>query len=87
MKIITNTEKEFTTKWAGISMLDGSLRFSIYDTTVIDAATVFSDPNETQKIKYDMEKGLVQEFEGYTELIGVNKFDTEIVVALMKGSD
>lgn len=87
MKIITKTGKEFDTKWAGISMLDGSLRFSLENISVIEAANVFNDKDETEMIKYDLEKGLVQEFEGYTELIGVNRFGSEVVVALLKGSE
>ena len=79
----TNTGKVFQIAWAGISGIDGALRFEVIGATVADCYQIFSDPQETEKLTriFDDDRS---EFEGYTVLKGLDlNFTGTIVVALL----
>lgn len=79
----TKTGKVFQIAWAGVSGIDGALRFEVLGATVADCYQVFSDPQETEKLTriFDDDR---REFEGYTVFKGVDlNFTGSIVVALL----
>lgn len=88
-KIETATGKVFSVLWCGESTIDGRLRFCISGAEIAPTFNTFSDPTETEEIKYyvnDTGTGEFKTFLGFTVLQGVNsdRLGT-VVVALAKG--
>lgn len=79
----TKTGKVFQIAWAGVSGIDGALRFEVLGATVTDCYQIFSDPQETETLTriFDDDRRV---FEGYTVFKGVDlNFTGSIVVALL----
>ena len=84
IKLITAKNLAFPVNWAGLSELDGSLRFEVSGSDMATLYSVFSDPEQTVSLTrvFDEDR---RTFEGYTRLIRLAQMPTGIVIGLMKG--
>ncbi len=84
IKVKMNNEREFETNFCGASQGILWIRLMDDETTVLEAATIFSNQEATKKIfvVYNVETSTMT-FEGYTELITVQKeMEGTVLVAL-----
>ena len=84
IKMITAQGTEFEVSWAGVSDLDGSLRFETTETNMATLFSIFSDPEHTRILTrvFDEDR---KTFEGYTGFKGIERMGTgNIVVRLLK---
>ena len=83
IKMITAQGTEFEVSWAGVSDLDGSLRFETTETNMATLFSIFSDPEHTKTLTrvFDEDR---RTFEGYTGFKGIEKMMSgNIVVRLL----
>ena len=83
IKIITAQGTEFAVNWAGVSELDGSLRFEVAGVALESLIPVFSDKEQTKTLTrvFDDDK---REFVGYTRVIRIAQMATGVVIGLMQ---
>lgn len=85
MKLITAKGSEFPILWAGVSTLDGALRFAVVESSLDEIHNTFKDPEKTATLTQDAD-GVEVGFEGFTDYRGFDKkFDGSVVVALNRG--
>lgn len=87
MKIKTKTGKEFNAKWAGVSTIDNNLRFAVTGVDMLSAVVVFSDPEETKEITFELDETKTEVYENYTELKGLDFRGEETTVTLKEGEE
>ena len=82
IKIVTAQGTEFSVNWAGISELDGSLRFEVVESDIQTLFQIFSDREHTKELTrvFDEDR---RTFEGYTRIIRIAQMPSGIVVGLM----
>ena len=88
IKVELNDGREFETNFCGASQGILWIRLMDENTTVLEAATIFSNQDATQKIVavYDAEVSIVT-FEAYTNLVTVQKeLEGTVLIALKKQS-
>lgn len=83
IKIITAKGIEFAINWAGVSKLDGSLRFEVADADLQSLIPVFSDKEQTKTLTRVFDEDS-REFVGYTRVIRIAQMETGVVIGLMK---
>ena len=84
IKMITAQGTEFEVSWAGVSDLDGSLRFETTETNMATLFSIFSDPEHTRTLTrvFDEDR---KTFEGFTGFKGIERMATgNIVIRLLK---
>lgn len=82
IKIVTAQGTEFSANWAGISELDGSLRFEVVESDIQTLFQIFSDREHTKELTrvFDEDR---RTFEGYTRIIRIAQMPSGIVMGLM----
>ena len=82
IKMITAQGTEFEVSWAGVSDLDGSLRFEVIGAEMPILFSIFTDLEHTKELTrvFDEDR---RTFEGYTGFKGIERMGTgNIVVRL-----
>lgn len=89
IQIKTATGESYPIKWAGVSSIDGTLNFAlIINITISKAARIFGKKESTSKLIYEFDGKTAAEYEGYTELTGINmNTDGSIVITLAKAKE
>lgn len=88
MRIELTSGKTYQVLWCGVSSIDEKIRINLQGSTISDAFSTFTNPEETKSIKYyrsDSGTGWYDEYKGYTNLKGINEDNRGIVVTLAKG--
>ena len=87
IKIITATGESYPIKWAGVSSIDGTLNFAlIINITISKAVRIFGKKESTIKLIKEFDGKNVEEYDGYTELTGINvNADGATLITLKKG--
>lgn len=81
-KIITNSGKEISVNWCGLSTIDMALRIGVPEGNMEELIQIFMNPEETSSLTHQFDEHEAV-FTGYTVFKGVDlKVDGEIVVAL-----
>lgn len=81
-KIILKSGMEIDVNWAGVSTIDGYIRFGIPNMDMTEALITFSNKENTAKITYNA-AGNITEWEHYTRLAGLNQLlEGETIITL-----
>lgn len=84
MKIITKSRKEFQIEWAGVSTIDGALRFLLVGVSAQTAFATFSNETDLSVLTQDWD-GLTNVYNGFTKLKTVDiQPDGNVLIALSK---
>ena len=70
-KIITATGKEYTVAWAGVSTIDGLLRFEAVNIDTGTALSTFMNPVETETLIHAFDNA-PKTYSGYTVFRGID---------------
>lgn len=83
IKMVTAQGTEFEVNWAGVSELDGSLRFEVVGSEIPTLYGVFSDKEHTKVLArvFDEDR---REYRGYTRIIRLAQMPSGIVIGLMQ---
>ena len=79
--LVTATGAVCPLSWAGISELDGILRFECFGSSLRDVFSIFADPQQTALLTISSAISGRSVFTGYT-LIGIEKTETGTVVRM-----
>ena len=83
IKMITAQGTEFVVSWAGVSDLDGSLRFEVIGAEMPILFSIFTDREHTKALTRVFDEDH-RTFEGYTGFKGIEKMMSgNIVVRLL----
>jgi hypothetical protein len=84
IKIETTKGKNFQIEWAGVSSIDGVLRFAVVNTELTEILATFTVPENCKELTrvFDEDR---KTFTGYTVFRGVQiNYDGSIVVSMSK---
>ena len=72
-----------TVSMAGVGR-QGGLWIHVHNHTLLECAAIFGNPQKTSQMHIEFDKNMVNDFEGFTNLVSLSMCDDFVIVGLEK---